>query len=127
MRTDAALFIAENVPDKSIDCFHLYFPDPWPKKRHHKRRFVCDTNLTQILRILKPNGTIRIATDHAEYFEQIQQTIASRSDCLELIDFLPTAGADTGEWAGTNFERKYLKQGRAVYTLAAKKSAAHIV
>jgi tRNA (guanine-N7-)-methyltransferase len=66
IHTDAAVFLADFIPDNSVDCFHIYFPDPWPKKRHHKRRFFCSANLEQLLRCLKPNGTIRIATDHTE-------------------------------------------------------------
>ena len=118
VRTDAAVFIADFVPDDSVDCFHIYFPDPWPKKRHHKRRFLCPTNMEHLLRCLKVAGQLRIATDHADYFEQIRTVVTERSDILEEIDFLPTAGAETGEWVGTNFERKYLKNQRPIYTLA---------
>jgi tRNA (guanine-N7-)-methyltransferase len=121
IRTDAARFIAENVPDQSVDCFHIYFPDPWPKKRHNKRRFFNAANTEQLIRCLKPGGTIRVATDFVEYFEQIKQVIASRVDMLQEIDFLPTAGAQIGEWVGTNFERKYLKESRPIYTIAARK------
>ncbi len=121
IRTDAAAFIADFVPDDSVSCFHIYFPDPWPKKRHHKRRFLCTANMEHLIRCLKVGGQLRIATDHADYFEQIKTVVAARSDILEEIDFLPTAGADTGEWVGTNFERKYLKDQRPIHTLAAKK------
>jgi len=121
IRTDAARFIAEVVPDLSVDCFHIYFPDPWPKKRHHKRRFFNAVNLEQLIRCLKPAGTIRAATDHAEYFEQIRAVISARADILEQIDFLPTAGAQIGEWVGTNFERKYKKENRNIFTLAVRK------
>ena len=123
IRTDAAQFLAGSIPDSSIICFHIYFPDPWPKKRHHKRRFFNSANLDQLLRCLIPAGTIRIATDHADYFEQIQKVISSHSQTLEKIDFLPTAGADTGEWVGSNFERKYRKENRTIYTLALKKTS----
>jgi tRNA (guanine-N7-)-methyltransferase len=121
IRTDAAVFIRDFVPDSCVDCFHIYFPDPWPKKRHHKRRFVCTDNLEHLVRCLKAGGQLRIATDHADYFEQIKTVLAARDDILEKIDFAPAAGADTGEWVGTNFERKYLKDNRPIYTLAAKK------
>jgi tRNA (guanine-N7-)-methyltransferase len=122
IRTDAAKFIAENVPDESVDCFHIYFPDPWPKKRHHKRRFVNDTNAEQLIRRLKVGGTIRVATDYGEYFEQIKQVFSARGDVLREIDFLPTAGAQIGEWVGTNFERKYLKESRPIFTIAVRKA-----
>jgi tRNA (guanine-N7-)-methyltransferase len=121
IRTDAVHFIAEFIYDNSVNCFHIYFPDPWPKKRHHKRRLLCPTNLEQLIRCLKTQGQLRIATDHAEYFQQIQNVIAQTSDKLEEIDFLPTAGTETGEWVGTNFERKYIKDNRSIYTLALKK------
>lgn len=121
MRTDAVHFLTEFVPDNSVDFFHIYFPDPWPKKRHHKRRFFCPANLGQLIRILKTDGRLKIATDHAEYFEQIRKLTADESDRLEEIEFVPTAGAEIGEWVGTNFERKYLKQNIKIYTLALRK------
>jgi tRNA (guanine-N7-)-methyltransferase len=121
IRIDAAKFIAENVPDTSVDCFHIYFPDPWPKKRHHKRRFINPANTDHLIRCLKPAGTIRIATDHAEYFQQIKDVLSARADVLRGIDFLPTAGAQLGEWVGSNFERRYLKENRPIFTIAVKK------
>ena len=121
IRADAAEFIAEHVPDGSVSCFHIYFPDPWPKKRHHKRRFICEKNMAELLRCLAPGGIINIATDHADYFEQIERVIDSVGEQLERIDFIKPAGADADEWAGTNFERKYLKEGRDIYTIAVKK------
>ena len=121
IRTDAAGFVAESVPEESVDCFHIYFPDPWPKKRHHKRRFIGPANLAHLIRCLKSTGQIRIATDHADYFEQIQKVIVAEGNRLAEIDFIRPAGAEMGEWAGTNFERKYLKDRRSIYTLAVKK------
>ncbi|MHC4236915.1 MAG: tRNA (guanosine(46)-N7)-methyltransferase TrmB [Planctomycetota bacterium] len=123
MRTDAAVFIAEHIPDASVDVFHLYFPDPWPKKRHNKRRFFCDKNLIQLLRILKPNGIINVATDHTDYFEQMTEVAgrAIEKGLVKEIDFIRPAGARDGETVGTNFERKYLKEGRTTNTLALQK------
>ncbi len=121
IRTDAAFFLAEYVSDYTVDCFHIYFPDPWPKKRHHKRRFFNVTNTSQLIRCLKPNGEIRVATDYAEYFQQIKDVLMSRADMLHEVDFLPTAGAQIGEWVGTNFERKYLRENRPVFTIAVRK------
>ena len=121
IRTDAAHFLANFIPDDSINCFHIYFPDPWPKRRHHKRRFFCPANLQQLLRTLKTAGSIKIATDYAGYFELITELIEANKDGLEPVEFLPTAGTDHGEWVGTNYERKYLKQKRPIYTIAVKK------
>ncbi len=90
IRTEAASFIADLVPDESVDYFHIYFPDPWPKRSHHKRRFVNNVNLENLLRCIKHEGQIRIVTDHAEYFEQMQSVLTT-CDKLEEIDFPPTA------------------------------------
>jgi tRNA (guanine-N7-)-methyltransferase len=121
IRTDAAHFIANFVPDNCVDCFHIYFPDPWPKKRHHKRRFFNPENLRHLLRCLKAGGLIKIATDHEEYFQEIKRLLTSHQDNLTETDFFPTANANTGEWVGTNFERKYLKENRTIYTIAVRK------
>ena len=120
IRTDAAWLIKEHVADETISCFHIYFPDPWPKKRHNRRRFVNEENLEQMLRCLKKGGMIKLATDHADYFEQMQRVLDHPA--VEKVEFFKTSGAQgQGEWAGTNFERKYLAQGREIYTLAGTK------
>ena len=121
IRTDAVFFLTDFVPDDFVDCFHIYFPDPWPKKRHHKRRFFCAVNMQQLLRALKTDGQLKVATDHAEYFEVIKGLITAENNTLEEIEFIPTASAEIGEWVGTNFERKYLKQNIQIYTLALRK------
>lgn len=119
--TDAAEFLANFVPGACVDCFHIYFPDPWPKRRHHKRRFFCTGNVRQLLRCLKRGGIIQAATDYGEYFEQIKALLAAQESQVEEIEFILPAGAERGEWVGTNFERKYLKEQRAIYTIAVRK------
>ena len=121
LRADAATFLRDYVPPASVDCFHIYFPDPWPKKRHHKRRLLQASNLEVLLRCLKPGGEIRIATDHADYYEQIRQVTAAYADQLEAIPFQRPAGAQGNELTGTNYERKYVKESRPIYTLALRK------
>ena len=123
LRTDAAIFIKEHVGDASIKMFHLYFPDPWPKKRHHKRRFFCDENVAQIHRILQADGIVNVATDHENYFEQMTEVAdkAIQAGLFEEIPFIRPVGAADGEMVGTNFERKYIKEGRQTYTLALRK------
>lgn len=123
LRADAATFLRDFVPPESVDCFHIYFPDPWPKKRHHKRRFLQESNLDVLLRCLKPGGEIRIATDHADYFEQIHQVTSGYAERLEPIEFERPAGAREGELTGTNYERKYVKQSRPICTAAFRKRA----
>jgi len=124
IRTDAAYFIARHLSDSTVDSFHVYFPDPWPKKRHHKRRFLRGVNMEQMVRCLKPGGVINIASDHADYFEQITAVIEAEAAAgrVEMIKFTRAAGAAEGEIVGTNYERKYLVEGRETYTAAVRKS-----
>jgi tRNA (guanine-N7-)-methyltransferase len=121
IRTDAALFIEKNIASESVDCFHIYFPDPWPKRSHHKRRFICGQNINQIVRCLKQGGIINIATDHKDYFEWMKKEFAPFGDELKIIDFVKPAGAKENELVGTNFERKYIKEKRNINTIAFKK------
>ena len=122
IRTDAADFIARRLAADSVDCFHIYFPDPWPKKRHHKRRFLNQANFELLLRALKTGGMIQIATDHEDYFQQIKDIVRQNSNSLEQGDFLPAAGATAGEIAGTNYERKYIKDDKPVFKIAVRKT-----
>lgn len=123
IRTDAATFIAEHFPPESVECFHLYFPDPWPKKRHNKRRFFSHENLPNLLKCLKDDGTINIATDHADYFEQMQEVVNASvaASNIEIIDFKRADAAKENEFVGTNYERKYIKEKRNINTIAVKK------
>jgi tRNA (guanine-N7-)-methyltransferase len=120
-RADAVTFLSESVPDASVDCFHIYFPDPWPKKRHHRRRFVQSSTMAVLVRCLKDGGEIRLATDHAEYFAQMQEVASGWRGSLEEIAFTRPAGAEDGELTGTNYERKYLRDERRTHTLALRK------
>lgn len=124
IRTDAAAFLARHVPDESVEMFHIYFPDPWPKKRHHKRRLFSDGNLPGLLRCLSAGGILNMATDHEGYHIQMRQ-VAERAiagGLVEEIAFIRPAGAGLREMVGTNYERKYMKEGRRTYTLALRKT-----
>jgi len=121
LRTEAANFVAKRIGDSTVDWFHVYFPDPWPKKRHNKRRFLCKDNLTELLRCLKTGGVIQAATDHKDYYEQIVRVFSGDDDRFEIVDFVKADDARGSEYVGTNFERKYIKEQRAVYAMAVKK------
>jgi tRNA (guanine-N7-)-methyltransferase len=121
VRADAVTFLRDFVHEASVACCHVYFPDPWPKKRHHKRRFLQQANLDIVVSRLVPGGEIRIATDHPEYFAQIEEVTAAYRTKLEPIPFVRPAGAQQGEWTGTNYERKYIKDGRPIFALALRR------
>lgn len=123
IRTDAASLIREYIDDASVDWFHIYYPDPWPKKRHKKRRFFSNENILELLRCLKPNGVVQFATDHEDYYQQVLEVLDTVKDRIEKIDFTPAVGAKENEFVGTNYERKYIVEGRKSYLAAIRKFA----
>jgi tRNA G46 methylase TrmB len=72
-------------------------------------------------RCLKKGGLINIATDHAEYFKQMRNVFENFKDEFKPVEFVKPVGAQAGEIVGTNYERKYLKEKRQVYTVAFRK------
>ena len=119
VRAEAHFFLNEYVPDASLSVLHIYIPDPWPKKRHHKRRLIQPKFMPTVLRILKPGGRLQVVTDHQDYFEQIEPTV--RESGLTIVDYNRPGSAGEGEFVGTNFERKYQREGRPFYAIAAQK------
>jgi len=117
VRAEAGYFFKEFVPNGSLSVVHIYFPDPWPKKRHHKRRLIQPGFLAEIRRVLKPQGRVQIVTDHEDYFVQIQEAVNGSG--MKVIDYDRPGSAGEGEFAGTNFERKYRRQGRPFFAIAA--------
>jgi tRNA (guanine-N7-)-methyltransferase len=120
VRAEAGFFLTEYVPPSSISALHIYFPDPWPKKRHHKRRLIQPPFLELVECILLPAGRLQIVTDHQGYFEE-NIAPAVRGSHLKIVDYAPPATVAEGEFAGTNFERKYARHGRPFYAVAAVK------
>jgi len=105
---EAVDFLARFVGDGSLRVLHVYYPDPWPKKRHHKRRFVGEALLLQAERVLEPGGRLRIITDDGNYAEEIAGHLRVHPDLIEE------------PWDGdgeplTHFEAKYRVQGRAAH------------
>ncbi len=107
-----ALHLLEAVPDGCFDHIFLLFPDPWPKKAHHKRRFVQHATLTLLARKLSTEGKLLIATDHADYFEWILEH-ASASKDLVLLNDDPNTWTDFPPlWTQTRFQEKAVRAGR---------------
>lgn len=122
IRTEAVDFVRNRIPDASIQAFHIYYPDPWPKKRHHKRRFFSQANLDELLRCLVPGGRIQLATDHEDYWQQMQTAIDAAGPKVHRVDFVKPAGAKEDEVVGTNYERKYKKESRPTFFAAVLKT-----
>ncbi|HEY7120335.1 MAG TPA: tRNA (guanosine(46)-N7)-methyltransferase TrmB [Tepidisphaeraceae bacterium] len=121
VRAEAGYFIREFVRDASLAVLHIYFPDPWPKKRHHKRRLIQEPFVREIERILVPGGgRLQVVTDHQDYFEQIDALVRA-SKVLSVVEYNRPGQAAEGEFVGTNFERKYKREARPFYAIAAVK------
>lgn len=120
VRAEAVYFLTEFVPPQSVSVLHIYFPDPWPKTRHHKRRLIQEKTMPLFLRALRPAGRLHVVTDHQDYFEQIESAV--RASAMGIVDYNRPGSAAEGEFVGTNFERKYRREGRPFYALAALRS-----
>lgn len=101
---------------ESVSTFFVLFPDPWPKKRHHKRRFVQPETVAAAGRALVPGGRLLIKSDHEEY----SRVIAEVLETVSGFDHLDPAPAFAG-LPVTGFEQKYLVQGRAIHSFALQK------
>jgi tRNA (guanine-N7-)-methyltransferase len=121
IRADAADFVSRFIPDSSVTCFHVYFPDPWPKTRHHKRRFLSDSNIPHLYRCLRSDGTVRFVTDDAKYYDATVDLLRKLCFYWEPMEFIPLPGTQNGELVGTNYERKYRKEGRSVFAMEIRK------
>ena len=113
LRDDAVYFVERFIPDGAVSAYHIYFPDPWPKKRHRKRRLFNTRFLEEIERTLAAGGTLDFATDYVEYFEEIQALLEG-SDRLDVLGEIPERVRELGRDL-TNFETKYTAEGRAIH------------
>ncbi len=108
---DARVFL-ETFPDTSLDHLFLLFPDPWPKARHNKRRFISPENLAKISRVLKPGGILQLATDHADYFDWMVDHMSKCPDFKWLNPDPETWAVEPETWVQTRYQKKALEQGR---------------
>ncbi len=109
-----ALEIMEAVPDDSIARLNIYFPDPWPKKRHHKRRIVAPRLLDIAARVLGPGGALHIATDWASYAEHIDE-VMDADERFELAERRQHDGDRPLARPRTKFERRGLRLGHRIF------------
>lgn len=98
---DAVEVLRDRVPPASLDRVNVFFPDPWPKKRHHKRRLIQPPFVALLARALRPGGILHLATDWADYAAHMREVMAE-SPGFEAVD--PSGAAD--ERAETKFERR---------------------
>lgn len=108
------------LPEKSVSVFHVYFPDPWPKRRHLNRRLVTAEFLELLWTRLTPGGFLELATDHADYFSAMKQSIAQVAD-LWKNRRESVSHRIVHEAFKTNYELKFEKAGLPLYYLELQK------
>ncbi|XSG81569.1 MAG: tRNA (guanosine(46)-N7)-methyltransferase TrmB [Methyloligella sp. ZOD6] len=110
------------LPDASIGRLFVLFPDPWPKKRHAKRRLIRPSTMTEIARVLKPGGEFRLGSDSAEY---LSRTLLAARRC-EGLGWTAERPADWRErphdWPETRYEQKAKREGRVCGYLRFKRA-----
>ena len=108
LRSDGRIF-AESLRPRSVRAFHVYFPDPWPKKKQRKRRLLDAVTLDLLAERLDHGGTLRIATDFAEYGRAIRSSLETVAALEGLAwDALPAPPP-------TSYEVKYRAEGRPIW------------
>ena len=116
LRVEAGYAVQYLLPPKSIDAYHIYFPDPWPKKKHWKNRLVAPGLIPILMASLKPKGMVYLRTDNQGYFEQMLETFESAKQ------FRPINAPDSLTTIETDFEKTFHEQGiptlRAQYQLS---------
>jgi tRNA (guanine-N7-)-methyltransferase len=117
IRHDAVEVLEHMIPDGTLAAIHLFFPDPWPKKRHHKRRLVQPEFATLAARKLVPGGALHAATDLADYAEQIEQVLMKEP----LLEAAKSAFATRPV---TKFESRGRRLGHPVRDLVFRRKAA---
>jgi tRNA (guanine-N7-)-methyltransferase len=119
---DGLRLFREVLPDESLAAVHVYFPDPWWKSRHHKRRVMTEAFLRDVDRTLRPGGELHFWTDVEEYFLSTLELIAQ---CTPLAGPLPVAerAAEHDLDYRTHFERRMRLAGEPVYRAEFKKEA----
>ena len=112
---DAVEVLEHEVADGALDEVRIYFPDPWPKKRHHKRRLVQSAFVALLARKLRDAGVLHLATDWADYAEHMRAVLAASDTFRPLHTEALVPRPDTR--AETHFERRGLRLGHAVSDL----------
>jgi tRNA (guanine-N7-)-methyltransferase len=111
---DAVEVLKAMVPDASLAGFHIFFPDPWPKKKHHKRRLIQPAFVKLLVQKLAPGGYLHLATDWGSYAEQMLEVLSAEPMLQNSAkDFAPRP-----DYRGiTSFERKGVAKGHGVWDL----------
>jgi tRNA (guanine-N7-)-methyltransferase len=116
VQRDVVEVLGSMLPDACLDGVNVYFPDPWPKKRHHKRRLVQPVVASEFARVIKAGGTLHLATDWEDYAERMKQVIMGTGAFAEVPAEGITAEAGLVR-PPTKFERRGQRLGHSVWDL----------
>jgi tRNA (guanine-N7-)-methyltransferase len=119
---DAVLLFERHIDDDSLAAVQIYFPDPWPKKRHHKRRLIQPALLSLLASKLQPGGELHMATDWPEYAEWMM-AVADREPLLVNRHGKGSCAPDRGRRPTTRFEQRGLRLGHPVCDLQYQRNA----
>ena len=108
LQIEASYAVQHLLPPETVSSFYIFFPDPWPKKRHHKRRLLTPSFLDALHGTLKPSGHIHIATDNLDYFEKICDLFSKDTRFKTEPSFEPN------EEERTNFELVFTEQNAPI-------------
>lgn len=114
LRGDAEAFLLKVVPDKSVAAVHVYFPDPWWRRKHKKRRVLNDDTLAAIERILQPGGQFHFWTDVLDYYELICRHVIEHMS-LDGPRYVPERAAQHDLDYTTHFERRARRNHQPIY------------
>ncbi|MFH1748680.1 MAG: tRNA (guanosine(46)-N7)-methyltransferase TrmB [Planctomycetota bacterium] len=123
LRSDASHFVRIVCPRQSLSALHVFHPDPWPKRRHHKRRLFQKPFVDAAVDCLLPGARWAVQSDHAEYFEIIQTLLRAHPELVETPFDDPDFGVEAAR-VETNYEIKYLRAGCEIHQLAMRKISA---
>lgn len=112
VRLDARELVQRAIPSGSVSAYYVFYPDPWPKKRHRKRRFLQKDTAAHLARTLEAGGMLHVATDHEEYWESIEPLFDRHPEFERLAEFGGPSFPLEVDGLMTNYEEKYLKEGR---------------
>lgn len=118
IRGEAEYLLATALPSRFVEVLHVYFPDPWPKSRHHRRRFLDAGSVDLVVGLLRPGGRMCFATDHLDYGEEVAALLLGHPAL--------TGRRLTAPWPGgprTNYEAKYVREGRPILRLELERRA----
>ena len=116
---DAVLVLQQQIANASIDRVQIFFPDPWHKKRHHKRRLIQPAFVSTLIQKLKPQGVIHVATDWQNYAEHILEVLSADSALVNTVaDYAPKPDYRPD----TKYEERGKRLGHGVWDLVFKKN-----